>query len=117
VPALFALAPGILALGATRPLGAYLLRLNRPVRMTAITVGAVVLNITACLVLIPRWGVIGCALACSLGYLALAGGQLTWFVHAVGIPSTRLLPGRAELARARAVVTRVRPARSRPAAD
>ncbi|MDT4988889.1 MAG: hypothetical protein QOI74_2983, partial [Micromonosporaceae bacterium] len=33
VPALFALAPGLLALGTTRPLGAYLLRLERPLRM------------------------------------------------------------------------------------
>ncbi|MGC9665572.1 lipopolysaccharide biosynthesis protein [Planosporangium sp. 12N6] len=104
VAALFALAPGMFALGATRALGVYLLRLDRPVRMTAITVVAVAANILLCLVLIPRWGIVGCALASSACYVAVAGCQVAWFVRATGVPLTGLLPGRAEIVRLRRTV-------------
>lgn len=108
VPALFALAPGMVALGATRPLGVYLLRLNRPVAMTAITVAGVAINVALCLALIPRWGIVGCALASSAGYLSVAACQLTWFLRATGTPPARLLPGREEAAWLRRAVA-VRP--------
>ena len=63
VPALWALAPGLFLLAAGRPVGAYLLRLDRPWRASAITCAAVAVNVAADLLLIPRWGIVGCALS------------------------------------------------------
>jgi O-antigen/teichoic acid export membrane protein len=93
VSALFALAPGMIALGATRPLGAYLLRLDRPLWTTTITVTGVAVNVVGCLVLIPVWGIVGCASASSLGYLAVAVWQLVWFLRSTGAAPSALLPG------------------------
>jgi O-antigen/teichoic acid export membrane protein len=111
VPALLALAPGIFAFGAARPIGAYLVRLNRPRVNSAMAVLALAGNVGLCLLLIPRWGLVGCALASSAGYVTLAAGQVVWFLRATGISAHRLVPGRAELS----IVRQLRPGR-RPAA-
>ncbi|NJC74292.1 oligosaccharide flippase family protein [Planosporangium thailandense] len=99
VPALMGLAVGIFALGATRPVNGFLVRLNRPVVSSAISLSAVAANVVLCLVLIPRWGVVGCGLASSGGYAILGGAQVAWFLRATGTPARRLLPGRADLDR------------------
>ncbi|HEV7898103.1 MAG TPA: polysaccharide biosynthesis C-terminal domain-containing protein [Planosporangium sp.] len=97
VPALLGVAPGIFAFGATRPIWAYLVRLNRPIVTSGIVLAAMAGNVGLCLLLIPRWGVLGCALASSAGYIGLCGAQLVWFLRATGTPARRLAPGRAEL--------------------
>jgi O-antigen/teichoic acid export membrane protein len=96
VPALLTLAPGMIALGATRPVGNYLLRLCRPGVSSTLSIVAVVLNVGLNLLLIPRWGMIGCSLASSIGYTAYAAMQVIWFAKATGTPWHRLLPGKAE---------------------
>jgi O-antigen/teichoic acid export membrane protein len=98
VPALFALAPGLFALGAGRQVSAYLLRLSRPLAMSALSVGALVVNVAANLVLIPLWGIVGCSLASSLSYGLITAVQVARFCRATDTPLRRLLPAGPELA-------------------
>jgi O-antigen/teichoic acid export membrane protein len=103
VPALYALAPGLFALCAGRQVSAYLVRLNKPLTMSALSVAALVVNVAVNLVLIPSWGIVGCALASSASYTLIAAGQVYRFCRATGTPATRLLPGAGLLRRAGAV--------------
>jgi O-antigen/teichoic acid export membrane protein len=112
VPGVLALGPGMLALGTTRPLGAHLLRLGRPVTLSALTIAAVVVNVLLCVLFVPRWGVVGCAVAASCGYVVLAAAQATWFVRATGTPAYRLIAGREELARITVLLARRRRTRA-----
>ena len=98
VPSLLALAPGLLALGATRPIGAYLLRLDRPMLASSMSVAALLVNVALNLALVPVFGIVGSAVASSVAYIALAGLQAAWFVRASGASPRDLLPGPAELA-------------------
>jgi O-antigen/teichoic acid export membrane protein len=84
VPAVFALAPGLVARAATRPIGLYLLRLERPWLSIAPPVISLGVAVAAHLVLIPRWGVVGAGLACSAGFICLAAIQV-----AVGVRAAR----------------------------
>jgi len=97
VPALLALAPGLLALGVGRPVSAYLVRLNRPLTMSALSVAALVVNVTVNLWAIPRWGIVGCALSSSVSYTLIAAVHIGRFCRATGTPVRALLPGRGEL--------------------
>lgn len=97
VPSLLALAPGLLALGATRPIGAYLLRLDRPMFASAMSVAALVVNVGLNLLLIPAYGIVGSAVASSVAYTTLAGLQAAWFLRATGGSPRDLLPGPAEV--------------------
>lgn len=105
VPPLLALAPGLFALGATRPVGAFLLRLDRPMLASAMSVAALGVNIALNLVLVPAYGILGSAVASSVAYAGLAALQTAWFLRASGasVRSLVRVPGRAELARGRAV--------------
>jgi O-antigen/teichoic acid export membrane protein len=94
VAPLLALAPGMWALGMARPSSAFLLRLERPLLMSAMSMAALSVNVGLNLALIPRFGVVGCAIAASVGYGALAAMQAGWLLHATGTPVRRLLPGR-----------------------
>lgn len=78
VPAVLALAPGVVALAASRSAGGYLVRLNRPWIVTGMAVAALGLNVAANLVLIPLWGIVGAGIATSVAYTALASGYLMW---------------------------------------
>lgn len=97
VAPLLALAPGLIALGATRTLGSFLLRLHRPVLTSGLAVGALVANVALNLVLIPVWGIVGCALVSSVSYCALAGLQLAWFARVARVPYRRFVPGPSDL--------------------
>jgi hypothetical protein len=100
VAAVFALAPGLFALGAGRQVSAYLVRLNRPLTMSVLSVGALVVNVAVNLWAIPRWGIVGCALASSVSYTLIAVVQSVRFARASATPVLGLLPGRAELTEA-----------------
>ena len=97
VPALLSLTPSIIALASTRPIGAYLLRLNRPWVQTGMTASAMVGNMLLNLLLIPRFGIVGAGLASSIAYAALAAARLQWFVRAADmhVEALRLAPLRA----------------------
>lgn len=97
VAPLLGLAPGLVVLGATRTVAAFLLRLDRPMLMSAISVTALVVNVVLNLALIPAYGIVGCAVASSIGYGVLGGLQVAWFLRATGLPPRALLPGRGEI--------------------
>jgi O-antigen/teichoic acid export membrane protein len=97
VAPLLALAPGLIALGATRTLGSFLLRLHRPLLTSGLAFGALAANVALNLFLIPVWGIVGCALVSSVSYCALAGLQMAWFVRVTGVPYRRFVPGPAEV--------------------
>jgi O-antigen/teichoic acid export membrane protein len=101
VPSLIALAPGLLALGATRPIGAYLLRLDRPMLASSMSVAALLVNVALNFALVPFFGIVGSAVASSIAYVTLAALQAAWFVRASGVSPRDLLPGPAEVAYAR----------------
>ncbi|MCW2919500.1 MAG: Membrane protein involved in the export of O-antigen and teichoic acid-like protein [Actinomycetia bacterium] len=107
VPSLFALAPGLLALGMTRPIGAFLLRLDRPLLGSAMSVAALLINVVLNLALIPDYGIVGSAVASSIAYTMLAGMQGAWFLRATGTPLRQLLPGLDEMDYVRAKLTRM----------
>ncbi len=94
---LLALAPGLVALGATRTLSSFLLRLHRPFVTSGMALGALVANVVLNLLLIPVWGIVGCALVSSACYCALAALQTAWFVRVTGVSYRRFVPGPAEL--------------------
>jgi len=98
VVALFALAPGLAAFSVTRVLGPYLLRLGRPRLMSGLSLAALTGNVVLNLALVPRWGIVGCGVATSAGYLVLAAGQLTWFCRSAGVSPRVLLPGLSDVA-------------------
>ena len=110
VAPLFALAPGMVAMGSARTIGDFLLRLHRPVLRSGIALASVAANVVLNLVLIPAYGIVGCALASTVSYGLLAFLYVVWFRAATGTPVRRLLPGRGELRHLRHPVTR--PARS-----
>ena len=97
VHALYALGPGLFALQAGRQIGAFLIRHDRPLIFSALPMAALAVSIAANLALIPRWGIVGCALAASVSYTLLTTAQVARFCRATGIPWHRLLPGPAEI--------------------
>jgi O-antigen/teichoic acid export membrane protein len=94
---LLALAPGLWALCTTRTINTFLLRLDRPLLMSAMSITALLVNVGLNVALIPAFGIVGCALASSVAYGVLAGMQVTWFLAATGTPLRRLLPRPADV--------------------
>jgi|GEM_PF-193804 len=71
-PALRLLLPGVVALGATRPLLAMLLKEGRAVVLTMLGLAALCANVALNLALLPRIGIRGSSIASSVCYVALA---------------------------------------------
>jgi glycosyltransferase involved in cell wall biosynthesis/O-antigen/teichoic acid export membrane protein len=72
VPALRLLLPGVVALGATRPLRAMLLKEGRAVVLTVLGLGTLCANVALNVALLPRIGIRGSSIASSVCYAALA---------------------------------------------
>ncbi|GGO65559.1 polysaccharide biosynthesis C-terminal domain-containing protein [Nonomuraea cavernae] len=97
VAPLLALAPGTIALMVVRPLEQYLVRLDRPITMTAIAVSALTVNVLLNLVMIPRWGAVGAAVASTVAYVLMAFLEIVRFTRSTGLPVRELIPGTADL--------------------
>ena len=95
--ALLALAPGLLALGAARPITTYLLRLSRPVPMSTMFVAAMVINVGLNFALIPRFGIVGASIASSTAYTLLAVAQAMWFLNVTDTRARELIPALGEV--------------------
>ncbi|MFK4226650.1 lipopolysaccharide biosynthesis protein [Streptomyces sp. NPDC019890] len=92
VPLVMLLAPGVMALGASRLPSTYLLRSRRAPTVVVPSVIALVVNMALNLLLIPVWGAAGCALASSLAYVLLAALQMRLFSRMTGVQARKLLP-------------------------
>lgn len=89
---LLVLAPGAVALTLMRPAEQYLVRLGRPMTMTAICWGSLAVNLLLNLVMIPRWGAAGAALASTVAYTLMAVLEMAWFLRTARVPVSRLVP-------------------------
>ncbi|GAA4584382.1 flippase [Planotetraspora phitsanulokensis] len=92
VAPLLVLAPGMIALFLMRPVEQYLVRLGRPISMTAIPACAVAANVLLNVALIPQWGAVGAALSSTVTYVLMAALEISWFARSAGIPMSALLP-------------------------
>jgi O-antigen/teichoic acid export membrane protein len=92
VAPLLLLAPGVIALSLIRPVEQYLVRLGRPMTMTAIAFGALATNLALNAVLIPRWGADGAALSATVSYTAMLAIEVVWFARAASAGVRELLP-------------------------
>jgi O-antigen/teichoic acid export membrane protein len=110
-PALEALAPGLLSLGAVQPITTYLLRLNRPVPMSMLFFAGLAINLGANFALIPRAGIVGASLASSIAYTALAVAQTVWFLRVTRVRGRDLIPRRSDLRLLKARIPQLTPAR------
>ncbi len=99
LPALFALAPGVVALAMARSAGGYLLRRNRPLVNSLIALTALGANVILNLWLIPLWGIAGAGVASSVAYILLAGSYLMWLRRAAGLALRDFQPGIVDLLR------------------
>ncbi|MEV6859375.1 polysaccharide biosynthesis C-terminal domain-containing protein [Streptosporangium subroseum] len=97
VAPLLGLAPGMIALTLVRPAEQYLVRLGQPIGMVSIAVAALSANVLLNLLMIPRWGAVGAALASTAAYILMTSLELTWFARSAGIPVSALLPRTAEI--------------------
>jgi O-antigen/teichoic acid export membrane protein len=92
------LLPGIVALGNARVLSGYLLGRNRQVVDLIASLVGLVATVILDLVLIPRYGFAGAAVASSIAYAITLAVDLRWVVHNSTLSVTDLLlPTRADL--------------------
>ncbi|WP_182874554.1 lipopolysaccharide biosynthesis protein [Microbispora sp. H10670] len=94
---LLVLAPGTVAWSLLRPVEQYLVRLGRPMTMTAVAACALASNVALNAVLIPLWGAAGAALASTLSYGAMAAVEVAWFARVAGLGAGDLLPRAADV--------------------
>lgn len=87
--AFYLLLPGAIASGATRPAWSYFAARERIFWREAL--GAMALNVAMNLVLIPRIGFAGAAIASSISYTVLAAVVLVQFVRSTGMRMSALL--------------------------
>lgn len=85
VQALWILLPGVVVFAVQRPCGVHLLRLDRPFTISAVSMGAVLLNIILNMFWIPRWGIAGAALSSTISYMLSAATFLVWLLRAEGL--------------------------------
>ncbi|MFI7706016.1 lipopolysaccharide biosynthesis protein [Nonomuraea sp. NPDC049480] len=97
VAPLLALAPGTIALMLVRPLEQYLVRVERPTRMCAISVSALALNLLLNLAMIPHWGALGAALASTVAYVLMGAMEASRFLKSTGLAVRELIPGTADV--------------------
>ncbi len=90
--AIVALAPGILALATMRAVGGFLIRLNRPLVVSSVSIAAMASNVALNLFLIPRFGIVGAGLASSVVYVLLATFYLIWLRKAGSLQFGDLVP-------------------------
>ncbi|MFN2389301.1 MAG: lipopolysaccharide biosynthesis protein [Actinomycetota bacterium] len=93
----WALLPAAAAMGVWRPLGVALLRFGAPWLQPFVASVALVVNLGANVVLIPRLGIVGAALASLLSYGVGALLAAAWLVVNRSVSIRQLLPGRAEV--------------------
>jgi stage V sporulation protein B len=73
---LWLLLPGILSLSGSKVIASYLSGIGKPEYATAIAAGTVIITVILDLILIPRYGIAGAALASSIVYTAAAIASL-----------------------------------------
>lgn len=78
--------PGVMAFGLSRILSASLIGANRPMTLSVITGVSAFSNILLNILLIPRFGAVGCSLASTGSYSLQTGWMMVWFCRYFNIP-------------------------------
>jgi len=102
-----ALLPGIMALAALNSVSPYMVGLEHPFIIAAMTFAALTVNVIANLLLIPHLGATGAAISSSVAYGVLAIAELTWFSRDSAIGWRDLLPGRDDIRQIRVDLRRL----------
>lgn len=97
VPALLALVPGIVILAWVRGVDAYFVRRNKPLLVSLLGIGSVVLNVALNFLLIPLWGIVGASVASSLTYLGYAVACVIAFARLASVSWRQVLPSSTDL--------------------
>ena len=84
-PALLALLPGIFSLCYASILRLDLLGKQRPGSLSLLTGAAAALDVLLAVLLIPRWGIVGAAIASSIAYSALSLAMLLLYCRLSGV--------------------------------
>lgn len=87
-----ALAFGTVAWSFQRPVGVFVVQQHRPWLVTAVSGTALALNVILNMLLIPRLGVVGAALASTATYSSLAVFYAMWFLRRTGSSWRMLIP-------------------------
>jgi O-antigen/teichoic acid export membrane protein len=99
-PALLVIMPGILSLSLSKILASYISGLGRPTPTAVAAIIALVLNLAANLILIPRWGIVGASAASLISYTCHATMLLFVASRWAGVsPLAFIVPRRAEFER------------------
>jgi O-antigen/teichoic acid export membrane protein len=68
LPALYILLPGVVAVSVSQVVSGYVAGLGRPALSSAVSIGALVTNVSLNLILIPRFGILGASAASLVSY-------------------------------------------------
>lgn len=92
VPVLALLLPGVALYGAASALSSWFTNhAGRPQVPALLATGSLLINIAVSVWAIPRWGMLGGALATTLSYAITIGVAALWFARASGQPLWRIL--------------------------
>jgi O-antigen/teichoic acid export membrane protein len=118
IPLAFLL-PGVIALGAVEVVREFfLVRIERSREYLVMATVATLVNLGVALALVPFFGLAGAALSTSVSYLGAAVYIISRFARITGATNLRsYVPGRAELADYRRLVTALRNGHVAPAAN
>lgn len=106
------LLPGVMAMAMERPLNNWLVRLERPGRLAALSGGAFALNVALNIILLRPLGIAGASAASSVAYVALLGADLVWASRAARVRVREAVwPQREDVATVRRLVRRIDPRR------
>jgi O-antigen/teichoic acid export membrane protein len=96
-PIVLLLAPGVLATAVSILLTSYVAGVGRYQINTAAGIMGLLVTVVACWLLIPRWGIMGAAVAASLSYIISMTYLLRAFRKEGAISLRDLVPGKTEL--------------------
>ncbi|MGC4110501.1 MAG: O-antigen polysaccharide polymerase Wzy [Nocardioides sp.] len=85
------LAPGVVAMAVQRAVGNYFVRLGRAWILNLRAVVAVLVNVVACLVLIPHFGASGAAVASTVAYLVYAAVSVQYWMRHAQIDASQIV--------------------------
>jgi O-antigen/teichoic acid export membrane protein len=91
------LLPGVFTLSVGKVVVAELLAREKPRYGLSASIVASLVNIAGSLILVPRIGISGAALAASLAYSVLSVLLIRYYMRETGVPWTALVPGRSDL--------------------
>lgn len=114
LPALALLLPGVVAYGAASALSAYFTNhAGRPYIAAGLAGLSLISTVALSLVLIPRWGMLGAAVATTVSYLGAVGVSMRLFCNLSGVTARQLYRPdwqalRGDFGRLRSIVRRAR---------